>query len=127
MTKKNAKWRLQYVKSAKASTDVPSKVPEFISQRRRWLNGSMFASIHALAHFWKVWPSGHNFIRKFALMFLMLYNLVNLLFNIFAISSYYLAFYFLISASVSQPETDPFFGAGDEIFQVVTKLYIAVL
>ena len=37
--KKNARWRLQYVKSAKAGTDVPSHVPEFISQRRRWLNG----------------------------------------------------------------------------------------
>jgi len=31
--------RLKYVKSAKASTDVPTSVPEFISQRRRWLNG----------------------------------------------------------------------------------------
>jgi chitin synthase len=39
VTKKNARWRLQYVKSAKAGTDVPSTVPEFISQRRRWLNG----------------------------------------------------------------------------------------
>ena len=39
VTKKQAKWRLQYVKSAKAGTDVPSTVPEFISQRRRWLNG----------------------------------------------------------------------------------------
>lgn len=39
VTKKNAKWRLQYVKSAKAGTDVPASVPEFISQRRRWLNG----------------------------------------------------------------------------------------
>jgi chitin synthase len=37
--KKKARWRLQYVKSAKAGTDVPSRVPEFISQRRRWLNG----------------------------------------------------------------------------------------
>jgi len=39
VTKKQAKWRLQYVKSAKAGTDVPGTVPEFISQRRRWLNG----------------------------------------------------------------------------------------
>lgn len=39
VTKKQAKWRLQYVKSAKAGTDVPARVPEFISQRRRWLNG----------------------------------------------------------------------------------------
>ena len=40
-------WILKYVKSAKAATDVPASVPEFISQRRRWLNGSLFASVHA--------------------------------------------------------------------------------
>lgn len=43
--KKNARWRLQYVKSAKAGTDVPSTVPEFISQRRRWLNGCVKRSL----------------------------------------------------------------------------------
>ncbi|BEJ10899.1 hypothetical protein CspHIS471_0103210 [Cutaneotrichosporon sp. HIS471] len=126
VTKKNAKWRLQYVKSAKAGTDVPSGVPEFISQRRRWLNGSIFASFYALYSFWRVWTSGHNIIRKFALMILTFYNFVNLLFNWLSISSYYLAFYFLLQSSVSSP-TDPFGGAGDEIFQVFNKVYIAIL
>jgi chitin synthase len=73
-----------YVKSAKASTDVPTtvsgvtfsvtrvvefeglaiQVPEFISQRRRWLNGSLFASIHATVFFYRIWTSGHGFFRK---------------------------------------------------------------
>lgn len=35
--KKKEAWTLKYVKSAKASTDVPDSVPEFISQRRRWM------------------------------------------------------------------------------------------
>ena len=39
VVKRGCRWRLQYVKSAKAGTDVPNRVPEFISQRRRWLNG----------------------------------------------------------------------------------------
>jgi len=47
VTKKHEGWILKYVKSAKASTDVPTSVAEFISQRRRWLNGSLFASVHA--------------------------------------------------------------------------------
>jgi chitin synthase len=126
VTKKKAKWRLQYVKSAKAGTDVPSGVSEFISQRRRWLNGSIFASFYALYSFWRVWTSGHNIIRKFALMILTFYNFVNLLFNWLSISSYYLAFYFLLQSSVSSAK-DPFWGAGDEIFQVFNKVYIGIL
>ncbi len=47
VTKEREGWLLRYVKSAKAYTDVPDKVPEFISQRRRWLNGSLFASYYA--------------------------------------------------------------------------------
>ena len=58
---------LKYVKSAKAATDVPTTVPEFISQRRRWLNGSLFASIHATVFFFRIWTSGQNFFRKIVL------------------------------------------------------------
>lgn len=58
---------LKYVKSAKASTDVPTSVPEFISQRRRWLNGSLFASVHATVFWFRIWTSGQNFFRKIVL------------------------------------------------------------
>ncbi|KAJ3781566.1 chitin synthase-domain-containing protein [Lentinula aff. detonsa] len=56
--------RLKYAKSAKASTNVPASVPEFISPRRRWLNGSLFASIHSTVFWFKIWTSGQNFFRK---------------------------------------------------------------
>jgi chitin synthase len=124
--KKKAKWRLQYVKSAKASTDVPARVPEFISQRRRWLNGSIFAALYALVCFWRLWTSGHNFIRKCFLMILTVYNFVNLVFNILSLSSFYLAFYFLIGSSIAGA-TDPFGGAGQDIFEVFNKVYIALI
>jgi len=126
VVKTNARWRLQYVKSARAGTDVPSRVPEFISQRRRWLNGSIFAATYALVSFWRIWTSGHGFIRKIMLMFLTLYNLVNLIFNFLSVSSFYLAFFFLIDSSISG-DKDPFGGAGDEIFQVFNKVYIALI
>lgn len=53
-------------------------------------------------------------------------DLINLLFNILSISSFYLAFFFLLSSSVTGGH-DPFFGAGDEIFQVFNKVYIALM
>ena len=126
VVKKNARWRLQYVKSAKAGTDVPSRVPEFISQRRRWLNGSIFAATYAMVCFWRIWTSGHGFIRKIMLMVLTLYNLVNLIFNFLSVSSFYLAFFFLIDSSISG-DKDPFGGAGKDIFQVFNKIYIALM
>jgi chitin synthase len=125
--KKNAKWRLQYVKSAKAGTDVPSGVAEFISQRRRWLNGSIFASFYALYSFYRIWTSGHNIVRMFFLQILTFYNIINLLFNWLSISSYYLAFYFLLTSATEQDANDPFHGAGDTIAQVFNKVYIAIM
>ena len=78
--------RLKYVKSAKADTDVPKsvstssklglitsrltiplQVAEFISQRRRWLNGSFFVSVYATFWFWRIWKSGHPWWRKILL------------------------------------------------------------
>ncbi|KAI5480139.1 putative chitin synthase 1, partial [Pseudohyphozyma bogoriensis] len=47
----NGPWLLTYIKSAKGETDVPETAAEFISQRRRWLNGSTAASIYSIIHF----------------------------------------------------------------------------
>jgi chitin synthase len=43
--KAGEKWTLAYVKPSKAETDVPEQASELISQRRRWLNGSIAASV----------------------------------------------------------------------------------
>ncbi|KAK4685344.1 chitin synthase, partial [Tremellales sp. Uapishka_1] len=126
VVKKNARWRLHYVKSAKASTDVPSTVPEFISQRRRWLNGSIFAATYAMICFWRIWTSGHGFIRKILLNIVTIYNLINLLFNWFSVSSFYLAFFFLIDSSTSG-SSDPFGGYGQDVFEVFNKVYIGLI
>lgn len=41
VAKRGAQWRLYYVGNAYGETDVPFTVAEFISQRRRWLNGKV--------------------------------------------------------------------------------------
>lgn len=64
VAKKKAKWILRYIKAAKAETDVPDTVPEFISQRRRWLNGSFFAASYALAHWGRMFGADHGIRRK---------------------------------------------------------------
>ena len=87
--------RLRYVKSAKASTDVPTTVPEFISQRRRWLNCSLFAAIHATVFWFRIWTSGQNFFRKIFLNIEFLYNAVQLFFTWTSLANFFLAFFFV--------------------------------
>jgi chitin synthase len=131
VTKKKEAWVLRYVKSAKAATDVPTSVPEFISQRRRWLNGSLFAAIHATVFTHRVWTSGHNIFRKLVLQIEFLYNAIQLIFTWTSLANFYLAFFFLVSSATADPKTDAFnflnAGAGKSVFDVFLKLYIALL
>ncbi|KAJ5621661.1 hypothetical protein N7528_006444 [Penicillium herquei] len=84
------KWHLTYVKAAKGETDVPEGTAEFISQRRRWLNGSFAASLYAIMHFSRIYKSGHNILRLFFLHIQMLYNCVSLIMTWFSLASYWL-------------------------------------
>ncbi|RGB34421.1 glycosyltransferase family 2 protein [Rhizophagus diaphanus] len=127
VTKKHEAWKLKYVKSAKAETDVPDNVPEFISQRRRWLNGSFFAAFYSIAHFTRIFSSGQPFYRQILLAIEFIYNAIQLLFNWFALGNFYLAFFFLTSATTANPATDPFKGYGSNLFDVARSLYIMVI
>ncbi|KAF9159739.1 Chitin synthase, class 2 [Actinomortierella ambigua] len=130
IAKKNEAWLLKYVKSAKASTDVPDSIAEFISQRRRWLNGSFFAAFYSLAHFGRIFTSGQNPIRKLILLFEFLYNAINLVFNWFSLSNFYLTFYFLTIASVSSGDdnTQTAFGKwASPMFAALRQLYLATI
>ncbi|KAH0837983.1 glycosyltransferase family 2 protein [Lanmaoa asiatica] len=131
VTKKHEGWVLKYVKSAKASTDVPTTVPEFISQRRRWLNGSLFASIHSTIFFYKIWTSGQNPIRMLVLQIEFIYNAIQLLFTWTSLANFYLAFFFLVSSATAPGQNNAFnflsSGVGQIIFEVFLKLYIVLL
>jgi chitin synthase len=90
VAKAGSKWHLTYVKASKGETDVPETAPEFISQRRRWLNGSFAASIYALMHFGRFFKSGHNPIRKFFFVLQMFYNVAMLVLSWFMLGSFWL-------------------------------------
>ena len=88
VAKRNCHWILQYVKSATGETDVPTEMADFILQRRRWLNGSFFAAVYALAHSFSIFRSDHSFLRKLMFLVEFLYQTVNMIFAWFAIVSY---------------------------------------
>jgi len=102
VSKRGCAWILHYVKSAYAVTDVPDQVPELISQRRRWLNGSFFAAVHSTFHFHYLYRSSHSFLRKAWIHVEMVYQGFNLIFSWFALANYYIAFA-ILSESMEDP------------------------
>ncbi|CAO1634037.1 unnamed protein product [Sympodiomycopsis kandeliae] len=126
-TKRKEKWVLRYVKSAFAVTDVPTEVAELISQRRRWNNGSLFAAFYAVAHFGRIWSSGHGPLRKLVLLFQALYNFVQLIFGFTALANFFLAFYFLTNSATSDPDADAFAGQGEAVQEVLSNIFIALI
>ena len=97
VTKRNCRWILQYVKSSSGETDVPDRMAEFIMQRRRWLNGSFFAAVYAITHFYQISRSDHSIWRKFFLFIEFIYQTITILFAWFGIGNFFLVFNILTS------------------------------
>ncbi|KAI0097787.1 glycosyltransferase family 2 protein [Hypoxylon sp. NC0597] len=98
VTKRNCHWILQYVKSATGETDVPDSVTELILQRRRWLNGSFFAAIYAIAHFYQFFRSDHSILRKLMFFLEFVFQTFNMIFAWFAIGNFFLVFKILTTS-----------------------------
>lgn len=120
VTKRNCHWILQYVKSATGETDVPDTVTELVLQRRRWLNGSFFAAIYAIAHFHEFFRSDHSFLRKFAFFIEFVFQTINMIFAWFAIGNFFLVFKIL---TTSLGDADLLARPGEILGVVFTWLY----
>ncbi|KAG7196283.1 Chitin synthase, class 1 [Scheffersomyces spartinae] len=92
VAKKGHNYVLKYVNEAKAETDVPESIDEFVLQRRRWLNGSLFAAAYAVIHWTNIWKSEHLLMRKLFLQFEFYYQLITLFVSWFSIASFFLVF-----------------------------------
>ncbi|KAK0712300.1 chitin synthase-domain-containing protein [Apiosordaria backusii] len=127
VAKRGERWVLKYVKGCTGETDVPDTVPEFVSQRRRWLNGAFFAAVYSLVHFKQIWLTDHTVARKVLLHIEFLYQLLQLLFTYFSLANFYLTFYF-IAGGLADPHVTPFDAEGKAALYIFTILrYICVL
>lgn len=127
VAKRGERWVLKYVKGCTGETDVPDTVPEFVSQRRRWLNGAFFAAVYSLVHFKQIWLTDHTIARKVLLHIEFLYQLLQLLFTYFSLANFYLTFYF-IAGGLADPHVTPFDADGKAALYIFTILrYICVL
>lgn len=92
VVKKSKSYLLRYIHDSYAVTDVPSQIPEFINQRRRWLNGSFFAAVYAILHFYRLLTSSHNIFRKMFLVVEIIYQTISVIMAWFNLSLYFLVF-----------------------------------
>ncbi|KAF0684721.1 Aste57867_23322 [Aphanomyces stellatus] len=103
LARKDCNWTMHYVKDAIARTDVPTNLIDLIGQRRRWLNGSFFATLFAIWNWGRVYTeSNHSVTRKLALLFQYIYNVLQVVFSWFLPSNFYLALYFVIFEGFQQ-------------------------
>lgn len=127
VAKRGESWVLKYVKNCTGETDVPGEpapfcycvkfahlltprpdtVPEFVSQRRRWLNGAFFAAVYSLVHFKQLLATDHTIARKALLLIESFYQFIQLLFTYFSLANFYLTFYF-VAGGIADPLVDPF-------------------
>ncbi|KAI8874442.1 glycosyltransferase family 2 protein [Ramicandelaber brevisporus] len=127
VAKRNCNYILKYVKGARAYTDVPDGLVEFISQRRRWLNGSFFVAIYATAHWYKLFNSSHSTIRMAFFMIQFIYQTISLIFSWFALGNMYLVFHFLMTGYKINAAADPFNGGGKAVYSVFNALYVLAI
>ncbi|CAG8977827.1 hypothetical protein HYALB_00008993 [Hymenoscyphus albidus] len=122
VAKRKSSWVLTYVSSATGETDVPEEMAVLIKQRRRWLNGSFFAAVYALAHFYQIFRSSHSMSRKIMFMIEFAYQAISMIFSWFAVGNFFLVFRILTVAL----SDEKLLGKVGGILSVVTEwIYLA--
>jgi cellulose synthase/poly-beta-1,6-N-acetylglucosamine synthase-like glycosyltransferase len=100
----NQGYILRYVPGIKALTDAPMNLAQLIKQRRRWFNGSMFATFYVLNNMCRVCESGNSFFRKFFFMWLYLYMAVTTLVGYFIVGLFYASFSIFVRSIFSSDD-----------------------
>ena len=99
IAKEDSEFILNYVPGAKCLTDPPLSLTGLIKQRRRWFNGSLFASIHVLKNMWSIWRRKHSsWKRNLFFMFLYLFMQIQMVLSILIVGTFYAVFTIFIRA-----------------------------
>lgn len=86
-------WIINYIPGAKCLTDPPITLVGLIKQRRRWFNGSMFATFHVLSNMLRIWKrDSSTFCRNIFFMILYIYMVMITVLSLFLVGMFYAAF-----------------------------------
>jgi cellulose synthase/poly-beta-1,6-N-acetylglucosamine synthase-like glycosyltransferase len=77
VAKRGCKYVLHYNHQSRAFTDVPATIGMLVRQRRRWMNGSLFAQLMALGAWSRlISQTRHNIFRKIGFCLLFVYHVL---------------------------------------------------
>ena len=111
-------WKISYVPGAKCLTDAPLSLLGLLKQRRRWFNGSLFATLHVMSNPAKVacnkcW--GKSFWRNTFFLILYTYMIFITILSFVLVGVFY-ATYSIFLRAVLPSDDDP------NIFRVANVL-----
>ena len=92
IVKENNDYLLAYIPGCRALTGAPTDLISFIRQRRRWINGSIFASYHVIWNMYRVKNRSGSCCRKFGFLILYFYILLNVFIGLVIVGLYYAVF-----------------------------------
>jgi cellulose synthase/poly-beta-1,6-N-acetylglucosamine synthase-like glycosyltransferase len=99
-------WILKYEPNCIALTDPPLTIIEFIKQRRRWTNGSLFASWYVIDHLNEITRSAHSKRIKAGFFFLYIIMILNFIFSLTLVGSMFSMFYVFTISIFGCKETE---------------------
>ena len=102
LRKYSSHWVLRYVPGCLALTDPPTSIVELIKQRRRWTNGSLFASWYVIDHLNLITRAGHSCGRQVLLFILYAYMTLNFVFSLMLVGSLFASYFIFIEASFDE-------------------------
>lgn len=124
VSKPGNQYLLRFVHTAIAETDVPAKLFQLLSQRRRWINGSWFALIDTWRTFGRINNSDHTRWRKMWFSLQLSYFGLTILFSWVMVGSFYL-FNELIFSTIFQGYNSS--GQIMTLSEFLLSLYIAMI
>lgn len=89
---------LRYIPGAKGLTDPPISIIDLIKQRRRWINGSLFASYYVICHMSTVSKSRHSLPRRWVFYLLISFMLLQFIFSLLLVGSLFSTYAMFINS-----------------------------
>jgi chitin synthase len=92
--KEKSGYYLTYIPDAKAFTDAPDNLTILIKQRRRWMNGALFAAFRVIRNTYEMigcQRTTHGFISQCGIAFYMFYFITMQFMSFFMVGSFYVS------------------------------------